>query len=59
MGLGRSFLRFLLLGSVSALLVTLLVRLWDEILGVRPREAQVDGETEADRTVLPGISIRS
>jgi hypothetical protein len=72
MGLGRTALRFLVLGAVSALLVALMVRLWDEIL--RPREANVYREvefsdetegvedshqTELDRTLLPGISIRS
>jgi hypothetical protein len=72
MGLGRTALRFLVLGAVSALLVALMVRLWDEIL--RPGEANVCREvefgeetkgvedsqqTELDRTLLPGISIRS
>jgi len=59
MGLGRPFLRLLLLGAASAMLVALMVRIWDEILGVRPREAHVYEEIEADRTLLPGISIRS
>ena len=74
MGRGRTALRFLVLGAVSALLVALMARLWDEIVGLRPREAHVyreveftedtegvedSGQTELDRTVLPGISVRS
>jgi hypothetical protein len=71
MGFGRTVVRFLVLGAISALLVALGARLWDEILGLRPREAHLykevefrDGiedseQTELDRTVLPGISSRS
>jgi hypothetical protein len=60
MALGRSALRFLVLGAISALLVALGARLWDEILGQRRRES-VDWseQIELDQTVLPGISIRS
>jgi hypothetical protein len=57
MGLGRTVLRFLLLGVVSALLVALMARLWDEF--TEDTEGVDDSEqTEADRTLLPGISIR-
>ena len=59
MGLGRTVLRVMVLGAVSAWLVALMARLWDEILGPRPREADIYRETELDRTLLPGISIRS
>ncbi len=74
MGLGRTVLRFLFLGAISALLIALGVRLWDEILGPRRRKGHVtpkdfeptqvtDAEwsefIELDRPVLPGISIRS
>ena len=60
MGLARSALRFLILGAISALLVALGARLWDEILGLDRRES-VDWseQIELDQTVLPGISIRS
>ena len=60
MALGRSVLRFLVLGAISALLVALGARLWDEILG-RHRRESVDWseQIELDQTVLPGISIRS
>ena len=60
MALGRSVLRFLILGAISALLVALGARLWDEILG-RHRRESVDWseQIELDQTVLPGISIRS
>jgi hypothetical protein len=60
MALGRFVLRFLILGAISALLVALGARLWDEILG-RHRRESVDWseEIELDQTVLPGISIRS
>jgi hypothetical protein len=73
MRLGRPFLRFLLLATVSALLVALIVRIWDEILSLRPREAHVYPEAELteetagrddseqaepDGMVLPGISVR-
>jgi len=60
MALGRSALRFLILGAISALLVALGARLWDEILG-RHRRESVDWseQIELDQTVLPGISIRS
>jgi hypothetical protein len=60
MALGRSALRFLILGAISALLVALGARLWDEILG-RHRRESVDWseQMELDQTVLPGISIRS
>ncbi len=74
MGLGHTVRRFLVLGAVSALMVALLARLWNEIVGPRPREEHVYREVEftedtegvedseqaeLDRTVLPGISIRS
>ena len=75
MGVGRTILRFLFLGAISALLIALGVRLWDEILGLRRREGhvtkkdilsadEVEGaegsdRIELDRPVLPGISIRS
>ena len=60
MALGRSVLRFLVLGAISALLVALGARLWDEILG-RHRREHVDWseQIELDQTVLPGMSIRS
>jgi hypothetical protein len=60
MALGRSVLRFLILGAMSALLVALGARLWNEILGPHRRES-VDWseQIELDQTVLPGISIRS
>ena len=60
MALGRSALRFLVLGAISALLVALGARLWHEILG-RHRRESVDWseQIELDQTVLPGISIRS
>jgi hypothetical protein len=75
MGLGRTVLRFLLLGAVGALVVALGARLFDEILGLRPREGRAtyrniesaeetaaadwSEQIELDQTVLPGISIRS
>jgi hypothetical protein len=60
MALGRSALRFLILGAISAILVALGARLWDEILG-RHRRERVDWseQIELDQTILPGISIRS
>jgi hypothetical protein len=60
MALGRLVLRFLVLGAISALLVALGARLWDEILG-RHRRESVDWseQIELDQTILPGISIRS
>lgn len=58
MGLGRPFLRFLLFGTASALLVVLVVRLWDQLTA--ETEGLDDSEqAEAEGTVLPGISIRS
>jgi hypothetical protein len=75
MGILRTSFRLLFLGAISALLVALGVRLFDEILRLRPRElgatsrgigsaaetrAAYEAERiELDRTVLPGISIRS
>jgi hypothetical protein len=75
MGILRTSFRLLFLGAISALLVALGVRLLDEILRLRPRElgatyrgigsadetrAAYEAERiELDRTVLPGISIRS
>jgi len=75
MGLGRPVLRLLFLGGISALLIALGVRLLDEIVGLRRREGHVTPKDfehaqeaadayeseliELDRTVLPGISIRS
>ena len=58
MGLGRTVLRFLVLGAVSALLVALMARLWDE-LTEEPEGVEGSEQTELDRTLLPGISIRS
>jgi hypothetical protein len=71
----RAVLRLLLFGALSALLTALGVRLLDQILGLRPRpgdatyrDVESAEETRAayeaerielDRTVLPGISIRS
>jgi hypothetical protein len=71
----KAVLRLLLFGAVSALLTALGVRLLDLILGLRPRpgdatdrdiesaeetRAAYEAERiELDRTVLPGISIRS
>jgi cob(I)alamin adenosyltransferase len=75
MGLGRTAFRLLFLGTISALLVALGIRLLDESAGRRRREAQVAARNleraqeaadayeseliDLDRTVLPGISIRS
>jgi hypothetical protein len=75
MGFGRTVLRFLVLGAVSALLIVLGARLLEEILGMRRREGQVTRKDferaqevadayeseliELDRIVVPGISIRS
>lgn len=75
MGFGRIVVRFLVLGTVSALLVVLGARLREAILGARRREVQVTRKDlecaqevadayeseliELDRIVLPGISIRS
>jgi hypothetical protein len=75
MGLGRTVFRLLFLGGISALLIAFGVRLLDEIVGLRRGEghgtpkdfehaqeaanAYESESTELDRTVLPGISIRS
>jgi cob(I)alamin adenosyltransferase len=75
MGFGRTVVRFLVLGAVSALLIVLGARLREEILGARRREGQATPKDveraqdvadayeseliELDRIVLPGISIRS
>jgi hypothetical protein len=74
MGRGKTVLRFLFLGSISALLIVLGARLWDEMVGMRRRghatpkdlerarevaDAYESEFIELDRTVLPGISIRS
>ena len=75
MGVGRTVVRYLFLGAISALLVALGARLWDEILGLSRHEGDAtyknieptdesDGldaaeQIELERTVLPGISIRS
>jgi hypothetical protein len=75
MGLGRTALRLLFRGAISALLITLGVWLFDEIVGQRRREGHVRAKNleraqevadayeseliERDRTVQPGISIRS
>lgn len=75
MGHGRTVSRFLLFGALSALLVAISVRLSKETLGRRGREGRVtrkdverarevadayDSEfIELDRTVQPGISVRS
>lgn len=75
MGLGRTVFRHLFLGAISALLTALAVRLLDEVADRRRREAEVRANTlerahevadayeseliELERTVLPGISIRS
>jgi Flp pilus assembly protein TadB len=75
MGLGRTVFRLLFLGTLSALLVALGIRLLDESARQRRRDAQVAARNleraqevadayeseliDLDRTVLPGISIRS
>jgi hypothetical protein len=60
MALGRSVLRFLVLGAITGLVVALGARLWDEVLGQRRREsADWSEQIELDQTVLPGISVRS
>jgi hypothetical protein len=75
MGIGRTVVRYLFLGAISALLVALGARLLDEILGLSRHEGDAiyknieptdesDGldaaeQIELERTVLPGISIRS
>jgi Flp pilus assembly protein TadB len=75
MGLGRTVFRLLFLGTLSALLVALGIRLLDQSARQRRREAQVAARNleraqeaadayeseliDLDRTVLPGISIRS
>ena len=75
MGLGRTAFRLLFLGTVSALLVAVGIRLLDGVAGRRRREVQVTAKNlerahevaeaydaeliELERTVLPGISIRS
>jgi hypothetical protein len=60
MALGRSVLRFLVLGAISGLVVALGARLWDEVLDQRRREgADWSEQIELDQTVLPGISVRS
>ena len=58
MGLGRTVLRFLVLGAVSALLVALIVRRWHEFTE-EPEGVEDSEQAELDRTLLPGISIRS
>jgi len=60
MGLGRAVVRFLFLSAITALLVALGARVWDEILGLRRREG-VDWseQIELDHAVQPRISIRS
>jgi hypothetical protein len=71
----RTLFRLLLLGAISAVLVAVGARFLDEILGLRSRardatyrDIEAAEETRAayeaerielDRTVLPGISIRS
>jgi len=60
MGLGRTVLRYLFFGAISGLLVALGSRLWEEILGPGRRQAaDASEQIELDRTVLPGISVRS
>ncbi|TMD49842.1 MAG: hypothetical protein E6I86_02575 [Chloroflexi bacterium] len=75
MGLGRTVLRLVFLGGISALLIAFGVRFLDELVGLRRREGHVTPKDlehaqevadayeseliEMDRTVLPGISIRS
>jgi hypothetical protein len=75
MGIGRTVVRYLFLGAIIALFVALGPRLWDEILGLSRHEGNApyknieptdesDGldaaeQIELERTVLPGISIRS
>jgi cob(I)alamin adenosyltransferase len=72
---GRTALRVLFFAAISALLVALGARLWDELIGLRRHQEHVIPENverarevadayeselmELDRTVLPGISIRS
>ena len=71
----RTLLRLLFLGAISAVAVAVGARFLDEILGLRLRKrdatyrdvesaeetrAAYEAERiELDRTVLPGISIRS
>jgi cob(I)alamin adenosyltransferase len=75
MGLGRTVFRLLFLGTFSALLVAVGIRLLDEVAGRRRRQVHVTAKNleraeevadayeaeliELERTVLPGISIRS
>ncbi|HXN05279.1 MAG TPA: hypothetical protein VN895_10650 [Candidatus Acidoferrum sp.] len=75
MRLGRTVLRFLLFGAISAILIALMARMSEQILGRRRREGHLTPKDferaqevadayesefiELDRTVLPGISIRS
>ena len=75
MGHGRTVFRSLLFGALSVLLVALGARLSKEILNRRGREGRVTAKDveparevadaydsefiELDRTVQPGISIRS
>jgi hypothetical protein len=75
MPLGRTVFRLLFLGTLSALLVALGIRLLDESARQRRRDAQVAARNlerahevadayeseliDLERTVLPGISIRS
>lgn len=75
MRLGRSVFRLLFLGTLSAVLVAVGIRLLDGVAGRRRREVHVTAKDlerarevadayeteliELERTVLPGISIRS
>jgi len=75
MGLERTVFRILFLGTLSALLLAVGIRLLDAVAGRRRREVHVTAKglervaevsdanetdlIELERTVLPGISIRS
>ena len=75
MGLTRTLFRLVFAGAMSAVLIAVGVRFLDEFLGLRPRDREAtyrDIESaeetrnayeaeriELDRTVLPGISVRS
>jgi cob(I)alamin adenosyltransferase len=75
MGRGRSVVRLLFRGAISALLIALVIRLLDEMVGQHRRDGRFTSKDleraeevadayeaeliELERTVLPGISIRS
>ncbi|HEX9095614.1 MAG TPA: hypothetical protein VF990_05870 [Candidatus Dormibacteraeota bacterium] len=75
MGRGRSGVGLLFRGAISALLIALVIRLLNEMVGRGRRDGRVRSKDlertdeaadayeaeliERERTVLPGISIRS